>query len=337
MTQSATAPKWGDPLRYLTDDRDYPTSEQRELMIFQGGNGDYYVQIVEPGHRILRGVRICMSGGASSENPALARAISDAYRALYDSAHGRQSATPPLRAAPSTDFFEAFEAFTAKPCTICGRRRDWALDGQLQAVCYRCGNPTPASPDDREKLDALLTASLKPEEIAGPEREARARELVSWFARYTRGMANPKWLVSHACELAYYVATIPRAPLACPPSREGADIEAELQRVYAVNEENARLYREADDARAAMERDAARSEAEIDEILDAALTGLRDPMTLDDAYRVRTMLTHQAVSRKKAKVLAARAADSQAPNRNENETPHEVHSQGDTGRPRNEG
>jgi hypothetical protein len=110
--RATTPPKWGDALRYLTDDRDYPTSEQRELLIFQGGNGDYYVQSVEPGHRILRGVRICMSGGCSSENPALARAIADAYRALYDAAHGRESPTPPMRAP-----LAAHPATTPEPIT----------------------------------------------------------------------------------------------------------------------------------------------------------------------------------------------------------------------------
>ena len=35
-----------------------------------------------------------------------------------------------------------FDAFTAEPCTRCGGKRNWRLDGQLQAVCHACGNPT---------------------------------------------------------------------------------------------------------------------------------------------------------------------------------------------------
>jgi hypothetical protein len=57
---------------------------------------------------------------------------------------------------------------------------------------------------------ALLERCLKPEEITGDseKREARAKELVNWFARYSRGAANPKWFERHAFELAHYVAEI---------------------------------------------------------------------------------------------------------------------------------
>jgi hypothetical protein len=55
----------------------------------------------------------------------------------------------------------------------------------------------------------LLRESLKPEEIGGaPDlQQCRVRELLHWFVRFTRRMANPKWLESHAYELAYYIAT----------------------------------------------------------------------------------------------------------------------------------
>jgi hypothetical protein len=56
----------------------------------------------------------------------------------------------------------------------------------------------------------LLDRCLKPEEIASAEqREARIKELLLWFERYSRGMANPKWFEGHAFELAYYIATLP--------------------------------------------------------------------------------------------------------------------------------
>jgi hypothetical protein len=60
-------------------------------------------------------------------------------------------------------------------------------------------------------VDALLAHSLKPDEISGEERELRVRELLRWFSRLTRQQANPKWLESHAYELAYYIATSPPA------------------------------------------------------------------------------------------------------------------------------
>lgn len=60
------------------------------------------------------------------------------------------------------------------------------------------------------KRDVLIHKCLKPEEITGDSetREKRARELVSWFARYAEGSANPKWLEAHAFELAHYVAEL---------------------------------------------------------------------------------------------------------------------------------
>lgn len=59
-----------------------------------------------------------------------------------------------------------------------------------------------------ELAEALLAHTLKPEEIAGPERENRINELLHWFKRYNDGNANPKWLRAHASELAYYIATL---------------------------------------------------------------------------------------------------------------------------------
>jgi hypothetical protein len=67
----------------------------------------------------------------------------DRLIANADKYAARYAARASLRATPPEGFFEAF---TSRLCTICGGRRDWALDGQLQAVCYRCGNPA-SSPD----------------------------------------------------------------------------------------------------------------------------------------------------------------------------------------------
>lgn len=74
--------------RYLTDDRDLPPDELKELVIFQGGNGDYYVQIAPAGGRTMEGVRLCTSGGASFAAPGLTQGISMAYRAMVAAQNG---------------------------------------------------------------------------------------------------------------------------------------------------------------------------------------------------------------------------------------------------------
>jgi hypothetical protein len=71
---------WGDPVRYTTDDRD--REERLDLVIQQGGNGDWYVSVVPEGHAAIRGVRLSTSGGASFAVPGLTGAIADAYRAM---------------------------------------------------------------------------------------------------------------------------------------------------------------------------------------------------------------------------------------------------------------
>lgn len=75
-----------------------------------------------------------------------------------------------------------------------------------------CNNQLGQTPEETmsEIREKLLKASLKPEEISGDTdtKNARVTELVRWMARYTEGHANPKWLASHAAELAYYVAEL---------------------------------------------------------------------------------------------------------------------------------
>jgi len=60
-----------------------------------------------------------------------------------------------------------------------------------------------------DRIALLLKNSMKPEEINGETRvqHSRVAEIISWMARYTEGNANGKWLVGHACELAYYIAS----------------------------------------------------------------------------------------------------------------------------------
>ena len=70
---------------YLTDDRDLPEEDLRTLVIFPGGNGDWYVQIAPKHGRTTDGVRLCTSGGASTQCPGLTVAIAEAYRAIVAS------------------------------------------------------------------------------------------------------------------------------------------------------------------------------------------------------------------------------------------------------------
>jgi|GEM_PF-1881031 len=71
-----------EKLMYVTDDRDRPDEDLRSLVIFNGGNGDWYVQVAPKNGMTTEGVRICTSGGASTECPGLGVAIADAYRAM---------------------------------------------------------------------------------------------------------------------------------------------------------------------------------------------------------------------------------------------------------------
>lgn len=72
---------WGAPVRYQCDDRDREGS--LDLVIQQGGNGDWYVSVIPHEQRAaMRGVRISTSGGASFAVPGLTMAIAHAYRAL---------------------------------------------------------------------------------------------------------------------------------------------------------------------------------------------------------------------------------------------------------------
>jgi len=75
---------------YLTDDRDLPEEDQRTLVIFHGGNGDWYVQVAPAHGRTMEGVRICTSGGASTRCPGLGVAIADAYRAMQAAKNGER-------------------------------------------------------------------------------------------------------------------------------------------------------------------------------------------------------------------------------------------------------
>lgn len=75
---------------YLTDDRDLPEEDLRTLVIFPGGNGDWYVQVAPAHGMTTEGVRICTSGGASTQCPGLGVAIAEAYRAMKAAQSGER-------------------------------------------------------------------------------------------------------------------------------------------------------------------------------------------------------------------------------------------------------
>lgn len=75
---------------YLTDDRDLAKEDLRTLVIFPGGNGDWYVQVAPDHGRTMDGVRICTSGGAATQCPGLGVAIADAYRAMQAAQRGER-------------------------------------------------------------------------------------------------------------------------------------------------------------------------------------------------------------------------------------------------------
>ena len=74
-------------VRYLTDDRDH--EKRNELVISEGGNGDWYIGTACEGRGCIgNAVRICTSGGAASRVPGLGAAIANAYRALIEAGEG---------------------------------------------------------------------------------------------------------------------------------------------------------------------------------------------------------------------------------------------------------
>ena len=81
-----------DKAMYLTDDRDLPEEDQRALVIFPGGNGDWYVQVAPAHGRTTEGVRICTSGGAATACPGLGIAIAESYRAMAAAEKGERRA-----------------------------------------------------------------------------------------------------------------------------------------------------------------------------------------------------------------------------------------------------
>lgn len=71
-----------DMATFQTDNRDLPIEDQMALTIVAGGNGDWYVSTHPVGQVSLNAVRICTSGGASTQCPRLGIAIAEAFTAI---------------------------------------------------------------------------------------------------------------------------------------------------------------------------------------------------------------------------------------------------------------
>jgi hypothetical protein len=74
-------------VRWLTDDCD--ERDRTELVIYQGGNGDWYVGVAREGCGALgTTVRCRTSGGASSRVPGMNAGIASIFRALIAAGPG---------------------------------------------------------------------------------------------------------------------------------------------------------------------------------------------------------------------------------------------------------
>ena len=76
-----------DMATYQTDNRDLPIEDQLALTIIAGGNGDWYVSTHPVGQVSIHAVRICTSGGASTQCPRLGIAIAEAFTAIKNAEH----------------------------------------------------------------------------------------------------------------------------------------------------------------------------------------------------------------------------------------------------------
>lgn len=85
--------EWGEPLGYVTDDRDASDERLTILWVMHGANGDYYVTTTGWRERPFRGVRLCTSGGASSHLSALTAGASAMYRGLIEQARREFAST----------------------------------------------------------------------------------------------------------------------------------------------------------------------------------------------------------------------------------------------------
>lgn len=113
--QEHEPPKWGDVVRYVTDDRDYVGDDRLELQVQFGNNGDWYVSIAPEGRRAIRGVRLSTSGGASFNRPGMTAAVAALYRAMRGEHEQQDLDGLPSVAGEYTGTLEDFER-SARQC-----------------------------------------------------------------------------------------------------------------------------------------------------------------------------------------------------------------------------
>ncbi len=140
--------RWGDQLRYLTDDRDQPN--RTEMVIpSRAATATGTIGSVPEGENFYgRLVRVTTSG---SHVPGLAVAISDAYRALRGE--------PPFKAEDYSDLLRRNEPPESRP----------SVDARevLRATNEICRAMDIAEPEGREHVRSVVAAALNGESHAG--------------------------------------------------------------------------------------------------------------------------------------------------------------------------
>ena len=78
--------KWLERVSYTAVERNEANTEPNKLIMYNGGNGDLYIGICPASHRntYTNYLRIERSGGASTRNPRMVKALTEVYHALAE-------------------------------------------------------------------------------------------------------------------------------------------------------------------------------------------------------------------------------------------------------------
>lgn len=76
--------KWLEKVEFSAGETNEGNKEPNKLIMWNGGNGDLYIGIAPQSHRSCYShyLRIERSGGASTRNPRLVKALTEAYDAI---------------------------------------------------------------------------------------------------------------------------------------------------------------------------------------------------------------------------------------------------------------
>ena len=78
--------KWLERVSYTACETNEANTEPNKLVMYNGGNGDLYIGVCPESHKNIYNnyLRIERSGGASTRNPRLVKALTEVYHALAD-------------------------------------------------------------------------------------------------------------------------------------------------------------------------------------------------------------------------------------------------------------